>query len=87
MPLSNGVPLPHEGRARYPLGNSHVVLIDLDDKHVVVEVHKHYLHELPEMGWPETNTFTLGAGDLRFFYYLKTPAAMQFLNSLDVRVN
>src|SRR3954469_17850163 len=68
MPLQNGVPLPHEGRVRYPLGRSHVALIDLDDKHVVVEVHKDYLDELPKLG---RETLTLSSGDLRFFYYLK----------------
>jgi hypothetical protein len=87
MPLQNGVPLPHEGRARYVLPNSHAVVIDLDSEHIVIEVHKKHLHELKELGWAETKTLTLQAGDLQFFYYLKTPAASRWLNSLDVRMN
>jgi hypothetical protein len=79
MPLLNGVPLPHEGRARYPIANSHAVLIDIDDQHVVVEVHKDYLNELPE----SEPTFTLGAGDLRFFYYLKDAKTMSLLTSIN----
>lgn len=83
MPLLNGVPLPHEGRARYPLADSRMVLIDLDDKHVVIEVHKDHLAELPGLD----RTFMLGAGDLRFFYYLKTPDVMRFLNSMNIELD
>jgi len=59
-----------------------VVLIDLDDKHVVLEVHLDYLHELQELGW-QGQTFTLRAGDLHFYYYLKTADAMRLLNSMN----
>jgi hypothetical protein len=83
MPLQNGAPLPHEGRARYPLANSRMVLIDLDDQHVVIEVHKDHLTELPHLD----QTFTLKAGDLRFFYYRKTPDTMRFLDSMKVNTN
>jgi hypothetical protein len=82
MPLLNGVPLPHEGRARYPLADSRMVLIDLDDKHVVIEVHKDHLAELPGLD----KTFAIKAGDLCFLYYLKTPDMMEFLKSKHVEI-
>jgi hypothetical protein len=69
------VRLPHDGRARYSIGRSHAVIIDLDDDHVVVEIHEDYLHELPDIG----QTMTLSAGPLRFFYYLKTDHAVKLL--------
>lgn len=84
MPFTNGVPLPHEGRARFSLA-PHVVLIDIDAKHVAVEVHKGFLDEIPELF--THRTLTLAAGDLRFYYFLKTPGVMRFINSLDARMS
>jgi hypothetical protein len=84
MPLLNGVPLPHEGRARYPLSTSHVVIIDLDAEHVVIEVPARFRSEL---GGLDTPTLTLQAGELIFFYYLKTPAVMELLNSWNLEMN
>jgi hypothetical protein len=74
---------PHEGLSRTPIPNSHMVIIDLDANHVVVEVPAAFRNELPELG----ATFTLQAGDLLSFCYLKTPLLMKFLNSLDVRIS
>lgn len=83
MPLQNGTPLPHEGRARYQLSDSRLILIDLDDKHVVIEVHKDHLAELPQLD----KTFALKAGDLCFLYYLKTPDMLQFIGSHGVEMD
>jgi len=83
MPFKNGVPLPHEGRARYPVPDSHIVIIDIDSEHIAFEVPKQFLDEMPFT----VPTLTIGAGDLRFFYYLKTPKIMRLLNSWDVRMN
>jgi hypothetical protein len=80
MPLPDGRPLPHEGRARYRTAKAHVFMIDLDDKYIVVEAHKDHLDELPNM---DLRTFMLAEGDLCFLYYVKTPAIVRCLQNLS----
>jgi hypothetical protein len=59
-----------------------VVLIDLDDENVVVEVPESFLSELPGLGFIEKGTLTLAAGELRFYYFLKTPQVVELLERL-----
>jgi hypothetical protein len=60
-----------------------MILIDLDDKHVVIEVHKDHLAELPGL----TKTYAIKAGDLCFLYYLKTPDMVDYIASQGVTLD
>lgn len=74
---ARGLRLPHEGHARYPI-TQHVVLIDLDDNHIVMEVHEDYIHELPGM----EKSFALKADNLLFVYYLKTAKVWEIIKAM-----